>query len=192
MTQGCQALGEPHTITAADGNLDPRDRRPPLGRGARKSAHRSQRNPALRADAGTCSPASASSASAAARTTSCASSRSPNGDRPALAVAEPVRAGQTIRFTLRDAIGARDDMKAMLDEQADVAPERRRALRRLLQLRRARQHALRSGRPRPRADSAAASAHLPVVGIESTFEIAPPAGAPACTCSRACCCSLAS
>ena len=41
-------------------------------------------------------------------------------DRPALAVAEPVRAGQTIRFTLRDAIGARDDMKAMLDEQAEA------------------------------------------------------------------------
>ena len=31
-----------------------------------------------------------------------------------------MRAGQTICFTLRDAIGARDDMKAMLDEQAEA------------------------------------------------------------------------
>jgi small ligand-binding sensory domain FIST len=43
-----------------------------------------------------------------------------DGDRAALAVAEPVRAGQTICFTLRDAIGAREDMKAMLDEQAEA------------------------------------------------------------------------
>jgi hypothetical protein len=43
-----------------------------------------------------------------------------DGNAPALAVAEPVRAGQTICFTLRDAIGARDDMKAMLDEQAEA------------------------------------------------------------------------
>jgi small ligand-binding sensory domain FIST len=41
----------------------------------------------------------------------------PGDDPRSLAVPEPVRAGQTIRFTLRDAISAREDMKAMLDEQ---------------------------------------------------------------------------
>ena len=78
-----------------------------------------------------------------------------DSDRPALAVAEPVRAGQTICFTLRDAIGARDDMKAMLDEQAEARDDVDAALRRLLQLRRARQRALRPGRAGSGADSAA-------------------------------------
>jgi small ligand-binding sensory domain FIST len=44
----------------------------------------------------------------------------PEDDPRSLAVPEPVRTGQTIRFTLRDAIGARDDMKAMLDEQVQA------------------------------------------------------------------------
>jgi small ligand-binding sensory domain FIST len=41
----------------------------------------------------------------------------PGDDPRSLAVPEPVRVGQTIRFTLRDAISAREDMKAMLDDQ---------------------------------------------------------------------------
>ncbi len=41
----------------------------------------------------------------------------PEDDPRSLAVPEQVRTGQTIRFTLRDAISAREDMKAMLDEQ---------------------------------------------------------------------------
>ena len=101
-----------------------------------------------------------------------------DGDRPALAVAEPVRAGQTICFTLRDAIGARDDMKAMLDEQAEVRGDAAPRVRLLLQLRRVAAARL-YGQPgldpeliRRRFGT------LPLAGIESSFEIAPACGRP--------------
>ena len=45
----------------------------------------------------------------------------PEDDPRSLAVPEPVHVGQTIRFTLRDAISAREDMKVMLEEQATCA-----------------------------------------------------------------------
>ena len=128
MTQGCQAVGDPHDDHRGRGKPDPGDRRPPARsrRWRRRSPIRSNRGlaPDDRAPAGGHRRARRR---AGARTTWCARSRSPTAIARALAVAEPVRAGQTIRFTLRDAIGARDDMKAMLDEQAearDDAPPR--------------------------------------------------------------------
>ena len=150
MTQGCQALSEPLTITAADGNLVLElDGRPSVE--ALQRAISDPRNPALRRMtphllAGIGELGVDGRSDYVVRQLAIA-----EGDRPALAVAEPVRAGQTLRFTLRDAIGARDDMKAMLDEQAEARARAPGALRRVLQLRRARQHALRPARARPRA-----------------------------------------
>ena len=86
-----------------------------------------------------------------------------------------MRAGQTIRFTLRDAIGARDDMKAMLEEQAEVRGDAGAALRFLLQLRRAWQRALRPARLDPELIRRRFGT-LPLAGIESSFEIAPRLG----------------
>jgi small ligand-binding sensory domain FIST len=119
MTQGCQALGDPLTITAAEGNLILEiDGRPP--REALDKTLSDPRHPGLRQMkdqllAGIGELGSAGRADYVVRPFAL-----PEAERPVLAVAEPVRAGQTIRFTLRDAIGARDDMKAMLDEQAEV------------------------------------------------------------------------
>jgi len=119
MTQGCQALGDPLTITAAEGNLILEIE----GRPAVEALDRTlsdPRNPGLRQMtphllAGIGELGSAGRSNYVVRPFAVA-----DGDRAALAVAEPVRAGQTICFTLRDAIGARDDMKAMLDEQAEA------------------------------------------------------------------------
>jgi small ligand-binding sensory domain FIST len=99
-------------------------------------------------------------------------------DDRTLAVAEPVRAGQTIRFTLRDAIGARDDMKAMLDEQADArgddAPPRFGVYFNCA----GRGSAL-YGQPGLDPELIRRRfGKLPVVGIESSFEIAPACGRP--------------
>jgi small ligand-binding sensory domain FIST len=119
MTQGCQALGDPLTITAADGNLILEiDGRPAVE--AYERTLSDPRHPGLRQMtphllAGIGELGSAGRSNYVVRPFAVA-----EGDRPALAVAEPVRAGQTICFTLRDAIGARDDMKAMLDEQAEA------------------------------------------------------------------------
>ena len=153
MTQGCQAVGDPQTITAAEGNLILEiDGRPAVE--ALEKTLSNPKQPGLRQMtqhllAGIGELGAGGRSDYVVRPFAIADS-----DRPALAVAEPVRAGQTICFTLRDAIGARDDMKAMLDEQAD-ARDIDAALRRLLQLRRARQRALRPGRARSRADPAA-------------------------------------
>ena len=154
MTQGCQAVGDPQTITAAEGNLILEiDGRPAVE--ALEKTLSNPNNPGLRQMtkhllAGISELGAGGRSDYVVRPFAIADS-----DRPALAVAEPVRAGQTICFTVRDAIGAREDMKAMLDEQADGARHVDAALRLLLQLRRSRQRALRPGRARSGADPAA-------------------------------------
>jgi small ligand-binding sensory domain FIST len=174
MTQGCQALGEPLTITEADGNLILEiDGRPPLEALDRAISNPSfpglqKMTPHLLAGIG--ERGADGRSDYVVRHFAVA-----DGDRPALAVAEPVRAGQTIRFTVRDAIGARDDMKAMLDEQADARGA----------------HPPRFGvyfncagrgsalYGQPGLDPTLIRRRfgdLPVVGIESSFEIGPACG----------------
>jgi small ligand-binding sensory domain FIST len=154
MTQGCQALGDPLTITAAEGNLILEiEGRPPVE--AINRTLSDPRHPGLSQMrdhllAGIGELGAGGRADYVVRPFAF-----PEGERAALAVAEPVRAGQTICFTLRDAIGARDDMKAMLDEQAEVRRDAAAALRLLLQLRPARQRALRPAGARPGAHPAA-------------------------------------
>ncbi|HVZ71610.1 MAG TPA: FIST N-terminal domain-containing protein [Polyangia bacterium] len=176
MTQGCQALSDPLTITAADGNLILEiEGRPPL-----EALDRTMSNPSwpgLRKMtphllAGIGERGADGRSDYFVRHFAIA-----EGDRPALAVAEPVRAGQTIRFTVRDAIGARDDMKAMLEEQADARTD----------------HPARFGvyfncagrgsalYGQPGLDPVLIQRRfgdLPVVGIESSFEIGPACGRP--------------
>src|SRR6266498_2465596 len=119
MTQGCQALGDPLTITAAEGNLileiEGRPAVEALDRTLSDPRHPGLRQMTPHLLAGIGELGSAGRSNYVVRPFAVA-----DGDRAALAVAEPVRAGQTICFTLRDAIGARDDMKAMLDEQAEA------------------------------------------------------------------------
>lgn len=176
MTQGCQALSDPLTITAAEGNLVLElDGRPPVEALRRtisdpRMPGLAKMTPHLLAGIGELG----------------ADGRSDyvvrhfaigDGDRPPLAVAEPVRPGQTLRFTVRDAIGARDDMKAMLDEQAAARTE----------------HPARFGfyfncagrgsqlYGQPGLDPELIRRRfgkLPVVGIESSFEIGPACGRP--------------
>ena len=99
------------------------------------------------------------------------------GDRPALAVAEPVRAGQTLRFTLRDAIGARDDMKAMLDEQAEARAEH--PARFGLYFNCAERGSTLYGQPGLDPELIRRRfAGLPVAGVQSSFEIGPACGRP--------------
>ena len=186
MTQGCQALSEPLTITAADGNLVLElDGRPSVE--ALQRAISDPRNPALRRMtphllAGIGELGVDGRSDYVVRQLAIA-----EGDRPALAVAEPVRAGQTLRFTLRDAIGARDDMKAMLDEQAEARGEH--PARFGLYFNCAERGSTLYGQPGLDPELIRRRfADLPVVGVQSSFEIGPACGArPACTCSRACC-----
>ncbi|MES1207372.1 MAG: FIST N-terminal domain-containing protein [Pseudomonadota bacterium] len=99
----------------------------------------------------------------------------PDDDPRSLAVPEQVRIGQTIRFTLRDAISARDDMKAMLDEQA-AARVQHPAVFGLYFNCAGRGSALygRSGLDPELIHRKFGD--LPLVGIESSFEIAPTCG----------------
>jgi small ligand-binding sensory domain FIST len=119
MTQGCQALGDPLTITAADGNLileiEGRPAVEALDRTLSDPRHPGLRQMTAHLLAGIGERGSGGRSNYVVRPFAVA-----DGNAAALAVAEPVRAGQTICFTLRDAIGARDDMKAMLDEQAEA------------------------------------------------------------------------
>ena len=121
VTQGCQAVGAPHTITAAEGNLILEiDGRPAVE--ALEKALRDPSHPGLRQMSGHLL-AGISELGAGGRSDYMVRPfEIANNDRPALAVYEPVRSGQTISFTLRDAIGAREDMKAMLEEQAESRP----------------------------------------------------------------------
>src|SRR5436190_2229100 len=97
------------------------------------------------------------------------------GSRAALAVAEPVRAGQTIRFTVRDAIGAREDMKAMLEEQAEVREQIGPAFG--LYFNCAGRGSALYGKPGLDPELIRRRfGNLAVAGIESSFEIAPACG----------------
>src|SRR5450432_2907181 len=176
MTQGCQALSEPLTITAADGNLvlelDGRPAVEPLQR-----AISDPRNPALRRMtphllAGIGELGEGGRSDYVVRQLAIA-----EGDRPALAVAEPVRAGQTLRFTLRDAIGARDDMKAMLDEQAEARREHPALFGVYFNC--AERGSTLYGQPGLDPELIRRRfGKLPVVGVQSSFEIGPACGRP--------------
>jgi len=176
MTQGCQALSEPLTITAADGNLVLElDGRPSVE--ALQRAISDPRNPALRRMtphllAGIGELGDDGRSDYVVRQLAIA-----EGDRPALAVAEPVRAGQTLRFTLRDAIAARDDMKAMLDEQADARTEH--PARFGLYFNCSERGSTLYGQPGLDPELIRRRfADLPVVGVQSSFEIGPACGRP--------------
>jgi small ligand-binding sensory domain FIST len=176
MTQGCQALGSPLTITAADGNLVLElDGRPSIE--ALRNAITDPRNPALRRMtphllAGIGELGEDGRSDYVVRHFAIA-----DGARPALAVAEPVRAGQTLRFTVRDAIGARDDMKAMLEEQADAWREHAPLFG--LYFNCAERGSVLYGQSGldPELIRRRFGA-LPVVGVQSSFEIGPACGRP--------------
>ena len=101
----------------------------------------------------------------------------PEDDPRSLAVPEPVRNGQTIRFTLRDAISARDDMKAMLDEQMSARENHPAAFGLYFNC---------AGRGSALYGKSGLDPELihrrfgdlALVGIESSFEIAPTCGRP--------------
>ncbi|HEY4187202.1 MAG TPA: FIST N-terminal domain-containing protein [Polyangia bacterium] len=98
-------------------------------------------------------------------------------DPRTLAVPEPVRTGQTIRFTLRDAIGARDDMKAMLDEQSHLRAKSPPAFG--LYFNCAGRGSALYGKSGLDPDLIQRRfGNMPLVGIESAFEIAPTCGRP--------------
>jgi len=98
-------------------------------------------------------------------------------DPRALAVAEPVRAGQTIRFALRDAIGARDDMKAMLDEQAEARGDH--PARFGVYFNCAERGSTLYGKPGLDPELIRRRfTDLPVVGVQTSFEIGPACGRP--------------
>ncbi len=176
MTQGCQAVGDPQTITAAEGNLILEiDGRPAVEALEKTLANPS--NPGLRQMtkhllAGISELGAGGRSDYVVRPFAVADS-----DRPALAVAEPVRAGQTICFTLRDAIGAREDMKAMLDEQALARDKKTPAFGVYFNC---------AGRGSALYGQAGLDPELiqrrfgnmPLAGIESSFEIAPTCGRP--------------
>jgi small ligand-binding sensory domain FIST len=176
MTQGCQALSDPLTITSADGNLILElDGRPPME--ALERAISDPRNPGLRRMtphllAGIGELGAEGRADYIVRPFAIADS-----DRTALAVAEPVRAGQTLRFTVRDAIGARDDMKAMLDEQAEQRGDR--PARFGLYFNCSDRGSDLYGQPGLDADLIRRRfPGLPVVGLQSSYEIGPVSGRP--------------
>jgi small ligand-binding sensory domain FIST len=176
MTQGCQALSEPLTITAADGNLVLElDGRPSVE--ALQRAISDPRNPALRRMtphllAGIGELGEGGRSDYVVRQLAIA-----EGDRPALAVAEPVRAGQTLRFTLRDAIGARDDMKAMLDEQAEARADH--PARFGVYFNCAERGSTLYGQPGLDPELIRRRfGRLPVVGVQTSFEIGPACGRP--------------
>ena len=101
----------------------------------------------------------------------------PDDDPRSFAIPEPVRTGQTIRFTLRDAIGARDDMKAMLDEQVEARGNHPPAFGLYFNC---------AGRGSALYGQSGLDPELiqrrfrdlPMVGIESSFEISPTCGRP--------------
>jgi small ligand-binding sensory domain FIST len=176
MTQGCQGLGEPLTITAADGNLILEiDGRSPVE--ALRRALSDPRHPGLRQMtphllAGIGELGAGGRSDYVVRPFAVA-----EGSGTALAVAEPVRAGQTIRFTMRDAIGARDDMKAMLDEQAEARAGAKPAF--ALYFKCAERGSALYGQPGLDPELIRRRfGKLAVAGMESSFEIAPACGRP--------------
>ncbi|HLK88744.1 MAG TPA: FIST N-terminal domain-containing protein [Polyangia bacterium] len=176
MTQGCQAVGDPQTITAVDGNLIVEIEGRPAVEALEKTLA-SPNNPGLRQMtqhllAGIGERGAPGRSDYVVRPFAIADS-----DRPGLAVYEPVRAGQTICFTLRDAIGAREDMKAMLDEQAEARDKKAPKFGFYFNC---------AGRGSALYGQAGLDpeliqrrfGNLPLAGIESSFEIAPTCGKP--------------
>jgi len=176
MTQGCQALGEALTITAAEGNLILElDGRPPveaLQRALSDPRHGMLRHMTPHLLAGIGELGSGGRSDYVVRPFAVA-----EGKRSALAVVEPVRPGQTIRFTVRDAISARDDMKAMLDEQADTRGDNRPAF--AIYFKCAGRGSELYGQPGLDPELIRRRfGKLAVAGMESSFEIAPACGRP--------------
>jgi small ligand-binding sensory domain FIST len=174
MTQGCQGLTDPMTITAAEGNLILEiEGRSPVE--ILKQALAEPRNRGLgqitgHLLAGIGDIASAGRSDYVVRP--CAVS---DAESNALAVAEPVRAGQTIRFTLRDAIGAREDMKSMLDEQAEAHGDAPPVFGVYFNC--AGRGSALYGQPGLDPELIRRRfGKMPVIGIESSFEIAPACG----------------
>jgi small ligand-binding sensory domain FIST len=102
----------------------------------------------------------------------------PEDDPRTLAVPEPVHTGQTIRFTLRDAISAREDMKVMLEEQATVRAQAQAPSFALFFNCAGRGSALYGQSGLDPELIRRRFGELPLIGIESTFEIAPTCGRP--------------
>jgi small ligand-binding sensory domain FIST len=173
MTQGCQPLGDPLPITAAEGNLILEI----AGRSPVEALNRALSDPGFgrmtpHLMAGIGELGAEGRADYVVRPFAIA-----EGSRPALDVYAAVRAGQTIRFTIRDAIGARDDMKAMLEEQAAARPAGGPAFGLYFNC------ALRGSElyGQPGLDPELIRRRFgkfPVAGIESSFEIAPAFGRP--------------
>jgi small ligand-binding sensory domain FIST len=176
MTQGCQGLTEPMTITRAEGNLileiEGRSPIEILKQALAEPGNRGlgQMTGHLLAGIGDISSAGRSDYVVRPFAVSDSESR-------ALAVAEPVRAGQTIRFTLRDAIGARDDMKAMLEEQAEARGPTAPTFGVYFNC--AGRGSALYGQPGLDPELIRRRfGKMPVIGIESSFEIAPACGQP--------------
>lgn len=179
MTQGCQALGEPLRITAAEGNLileiEGRPAVEALERALSNPRHPGLRQMAKHLLAGISEPGAGGRSDYVVRPFAIADS-----DQPALAVAEPVRAGQTICFTMRDAIGAREDMKAMLDEQAEAREARHDSAPKFgVYFNCAGRGSDLYGQPGLDPELIQRRfGPLPLAGIQSSFEIAPTCGRP--------------
>jgi small ligand-binding sensory domain FIST len=176
MTQGCQALGDALTITAAEGNLILElDGRPPveaLDRALSDPRHPGLRHMTPHLLAGIGELGAGGRSDYVVRPFAIA-----QGNRSALAVVEPVRPGQTIRFTVRDAISARDDMKAMLDEQAESRGEHRPAF--AIYFKCSNRGSELYGQPGMDSELIRRRfGKLAVAGMESSFEIAPACGRP--------------
>jgi small ligand-binding sensory domain FIST len=176
MTQGCQGLTEPMTLTAAEGNmiLEIEGRSPVeiLEQALAEPRNRGLGQITGHLLAGIGDIVSAGRSDYVVRPFAVA-----EAEPRALAVAEPVRVGQTIRFTLRDAIGARDDMKAMLDEQAEARGDD--APRFGVYFNCAGRGSALYGKPGLDPELIRRRfGQLPVIGIESSFEIAPACGQP--------------
>jgi small ligand-binding sensory domain FIST len=176
MTQGCQSLGDPLTITAAEGNLILEiDGRPPveaLDRALAVPHHRGLRRMTPHLLAGIGELGANGRSDYVVRPLAVA-----DGARQALAVVEPVRTGQTIRFTVRDAIGAREDMKAMLEELGESRAAGQPAFG--LYFNCAKRGSALYGQAGLDSELIRRRfGDFPVAGIESSFEVAPACGRP--------------
>jgi small ligand-binding sensory domain FIST len=176
MTQGCQGLTDPMTITAAEGNLileiEGRSPIEILQKALAEPRNRGLGQITGHLLAGIGDISSGGRSDYVVRPFAVA-----EADSRALAVAEPVRPGQTIRFTLRDAIGARDDMKAMLDEQVEARGDV--PARFGVYFNCAGRGSALYGQPGLDPELIRRRfGQLPVIGIESSFEIAPACGHP--------------
>ena len=100
------------------------------------------------------------------------------GDRDtgALIVGERVRVGQTMRFHVRDAASADDDLRAALREARGGGRARRARRRPAVQLQRARNAHVPDGRPRRDGRSPRSSPRIPAAGLFCNGEIGPVGG----------------